>query len=87
MIAERQKLIRIAERSELGWSVVAEYNADELADDSKDEKRLEKAELSSERKVAKQKIKRVEPAAVKRGSFVGHAHGLPGPEATRNDSL
>ncbi len=41
LIAKRQKLIRIADRSELGWGVVAEYTADELADGSDDEKRLE----------------------------------------------
>ena len=46
LIAERQKLIRIADRSELGWSVVVEYTADELADDSEDEKRLEKAPVN-----------------------------------------
>ena len=34
LIAERQKLIRIADRADLGWAVVEEYTADELADDS-----------------------------------------------------
>ena len=45
LLAERQKLIKIADRSEYGWGVVTEYTADELADGSDDEKRLEKAEL------------------------------------------
>ena len=31
-----QKLIRIADRSDLGWNVVSEYTADELADDSEE---------------------------------------------------
>ena len=44
LLADRQKLIKIADRSENGWGVVAEYTADELAEDSDDEKRLEKAE-------------------------------------------
>ena len=35
--------------------MVAEYNAEELADDSEDEKRLENAAQSSERKAAKRK--------------------------------
>ena len=61
-IAERQKLIKIADRSELGWAVVAEYTADELADDSDDEKRLEKAEKAAERKAAKRK-KRMDPSS------------------------
>ena len=44
LLADRQKLIKIADRSDNGWGVVAEYTADELAEDSDDEKRLEKAE-------------------------------------------
>ena len=39
LLAKRQKLIRIADRSEHGWEVVVEYSntADELADYSGDE--------------------------------------------------
>ena len=40
----RQKAIRLADRSEFGWSLVAEYDADELADDSDDEKKIVKSE-------------------------------------------
>ena len=43
LLAERQKLIKIADRSVNGWGLVTEYTADELIDDSGDEKRLEKA--------------------------------------------
>ena len=50
LLAERQKLIKIADRSANGWNVVAEYTADELADDSEDEKRIEKAERAAEKK-------------------------------------
>ena len=57
LLAERQKLIKIADCSEFGWGVVAEYTADELAEDSDDEKRLEKAEKAAERKAAKRKKK------------------------------
>ena len=60
LIAARQKLIHIADRSELGWGVVAEYTADELADDSGDEKRIERAEKEAERKAGKRKKKRAE---------------------------
>ena len=51
-LAHRQKLIKVADRSELGWAVVAEYDADALAADSDDEKRLKRAERVAERKVA-----------------------------------
>ena len=53
LLAERQKLIRIADRLEHGWGAVVEYTADELADDSIDEKQLEKAERSAEYKAVK----------------------------------
>ena len=43
-LPDRQKLKKIADRSDNGWGVVAEYTADELAEDSDDEKHLEKAE-------------------------------------------
>ena len=55
MIANRQKLIKIADRSEYGWGVVAEYEADDLASGSEDEKRLEKAEKAAERKAFKKR--------------------------------
>ena len=41
---------------------MTEYTADELADGSDDEKRLEKAEKAAERKALKRKRKRVEPS-------------------------
>ena len=65
LIAEWQKLRHIGDRSELGWSAVAEYTTEELADNFEDEKRLKKAERSAVRKAAKQKTKHVEPAAIK----------------------
>ena len=76
LLAERQKLIKIADRSEFGWGVVVEYTADKLADGSDDEKCLEKAEKAAERKAAKQRTKkrRVEPPA--RGAGAGR--GRPG---------
>ena len=55
LLATRQKLIKVTDRSELGWKVVSEYEADELASDSKDENKLKKAERSAERKAAKKK--------------------------------
>ena len=59
LLAERQKLIKIADRSANGWSVVAEYTADELA---ADEKRLEKAEKAAERKAGLKRRRKQQPA-------------------------
>ena len=44
IIDTRQKLIKIADRSEHGWATVKEYEDDELAENSDDEKRLFRAE-------------------------------------------
>ena len=49
-LLNRHKLIRIADRSELGWQVVDSYELDKVALGDKDAKHLEKAE-----KVTKQK--------------------------------
>ena len=46
-LTSRQKLIKIADRSPLGWSTIKEYVTDELANDSGDKKRLRKAEKSA----------------------------------------
>ena len=49
-IKKRQKLIKLADRSKDGWLVVQEYESDELASNSEDEKKIRKAKLSAERK-------------------------------------
>ena len=67
LLDERQKLIRLADRSEHGWGVVDEYTADDLAEDSDDEKRIEKAERAAERKAGKRRKKRGATALKSRG--------------------
>ena len=49
-IRKRQKLIKIADKSRDGRQVVAEYESDELASGSEDEKRLKKAREAPSRK-------------------------------------
>lgn len=62
LIRKRQKLIKIADKSKDGWQVVAEYESDELASGSEDEKRLKKA-----REAAGRKRRQKEQAANDRG--------------------
>ena len=52
LVRSRQKVIRLADRSKLGWAVVNEYREDELADDSDDEKRIARAVATAEKKEA-----------------------------------
>lgn len=75
-IQERQKLIRIADRSDYSWDVVQEYISDELAADSDDEKKLLKAE-----KAAEQKSQKKRAAAPKSSRSSGALHQAP----MRND--
>ena len=44
------KLIKLADKSEAGWLAVDEYESDELAEDSADEKRIRKAQDKAVRK-------------------------------------
>ena len=49
-IQKRQKLIELADKSEAGWLVVDEYESDELADDSEDDKKIRRAQDKAVRK-------------------------------------
>jgi hypothetical protein len=49
----RQKKIKLADKSDAGWLAVKEYEAEDLASDSADEKRIRKAQASAVRKKAK----------------------------------
>ena len=58
-------LIRLADRSKLGWAVVDAYESDELASDDKDAKRIKEAKRTADQKEQKEKRKR--QAALQRG--------------------
>ena len=63
LLTRRMRIIKIADRSDHGWNMIAEYENDQLAIDSDDEKRLVRAEKEAERKAARKKPKLPVPAA------------------------
>ena len=67
----RLKLIRIADKSDCGWTTVNEYVADELAENSDDEKRLYRSEQRAQRKIRKtrQYSKRQSPKGARSFQF------------------
>ena len=62
----RQKLIWLADRSELGWAVVDAYESDELASDDEDAKRMKEAKKVVNQKDQKERKKK-QVAVQKRG--------------------
>ena len=44
MIEQRQKVIRLADESELGWKLVDEYMQSEIASDEVDQKKIHRAQ-------------------------------------------
>ena len=77
LLEERQKLIKIADRSEFGWGVVSEYQSDELAKDSDDEKRLNRAEKAAEKKAAARMKKKADKGKFARRKLVSNPPPVP----------
>jgi hypothetical protein len=50
LLRYRQKLVKMADSSELGWRVVQEYTVNPLADDSEDDKKILRAQTRAEMK-------------------------------------
>ena len=80
LLERRQKLIKLADWSEYGWWTVEEYEEDDLAKDSDDEKRIAKAEYRAEKKqkraaakTASSSRKNFRPFDHHRGNGVGNA--------------
>ena len=68
LVSKRVKAIKLADKSEFGWATVNEYLSDELASDSDDEKRIYRAERRAERKINKEKRRRVRSDDKRTGS-------------------
>ncbi|KAK3101126.1 hypothetical protein FSP39_001144 [Pinctada imbricata] len=58
LLNDRQKLIKIADSSPMGWKVVTEYQANPIADNSDDEKKIHKAQTRAEKKAKEARIAR-----------------------------
>ena len=76
MLEERQKLIRLANRSEHGWSVVDEYTVDDHTKDLDDEQRIEKAEKAAKRAAKRKAGKRHKGRSLQTGQ--ARPRGGPG---------
>ena len=61
LLSERQKLIKLADRSECGWATVSAYVTDDLADTPENERCISKAEKSAKKalhsKIEKPRVK------------------------------
>ena len=79
-IEVRQKHIKIADRSELGWAVVTAYEDDELASDSGDEKQIYKAEREAERLSKRKWLHRGLHSRVNQSPMGQHRHQISAPQ-------
>ena len=66
LVWRRIKLIRIADKSEFGWETVNQYEADELASNSEDDKRIYRSKRRADKKHKEKKKKKSPPV---RSSF------------------
>ena len=58
LVKHRIKLIRIADKSDFGWETVNQYEADELASDSEDDRRIYRSEKRAEKRQPDKKNKK-----------------------------
>ena len=73
-LKRRDKLIKMADRSALGWDTVAEYEADPVASDSDDGKKIRPAEKSALTKYKSKKSNK--PKTPKCASFCNNQSAL-----------
>ena len=76
LVADQMKLIKIADRSEFGWKAANEYEQDEFASDSADEKRIFRSERRAERQGRSSQKKRRDSFMIRNMSLIyAQKHG------------
>ena len=60
LLNNHQKLVRMADASDLGWRIVQEYVSNPLASDEEDEKRMNRAEARANRKAKQERQKKLD---------------------------
>ena len=74
VIHKRQKLIKIADKCKDGWQVVGNYESDEFASNSDDEKKLKKSKEATGKKQRVRDFKRYDE---KRQKSTNHCFDNP----------
>ena len=83
LLAERQKHILLADKSEFGWMIIQEYKKNDLADDSDDEKKIIRAEARARSQAKQNALKSKSRFAPVRRDF---PKSLPIPSNSVTDS-
>ena len=83
LLAERQKQILLADKSDFGWMIIQEYKKNDLADDSDDEKKIIRAEARARSQAKQNAVKSKSRFAPVRRDF---PKSLPIPSNSVTDS-
>lgn len=83
LLAQRQKHILLADKSEFGWMIIQEYKKNDLADDSDDEKKIIRAEAKARSQAKQNALKAKSRIAPVRWDF---PKSLPIPNNSTTDS-
>ncbi|XP_072044315.1 uncharacterized protein [Amphiura filiformis] len=75
-LSKRNKLIRLADKSDGGWAVVDEYLSDDLAEDSDDDRRIRSAQAKASRKKRARAASRQQKPYQRKMQY-GQAYGNP----------